>query len=43
MPALAALEQAYGQAQADPAFWRELDDLLQTYVGRPTPLSLPAG
>ncbi|MGD2205488.1 MAG: pyridoxal-phosphate dependent enzyme, partial [Anaerolineae bacterium] len=39
MPALAALEQAYRQAQADPAFRRELDDLLQTYVGRPTPLS----
>jgi len=39
MPALAALERAYRHAQADPAFRRELDDLLETYVGRPTPLS----
>ena len=39
MPALRALEQAYGHARADPAFRRELDHLLQTYAGRPTPLS----
>src|SRR5205807_4893271 len=38
MPALAALEQAWLDARADPAFRGELDDLLATYVGRPTPL-----
>jgi tryptophan synthase beta chain len=40
MPALAQLEQAYRQAQADPAFWRELETLLRDFVGRPTPLYL---
>ncbi|HEY0754028.1 MAG TPA: tryptophan synthase subunit beta [Ktedonobacteraceae bacterium] len=38
MAPLAELEQAYGEAQRDPAFRRELDDLLREYVGRPTPL-----
>jgi tryptophan synthase beta chain len=38
MAPLAELEQAYGEAQRDPAFKRELDDLLREYVGRPTPL-----
>lgn len=38
IPALDELEQAYGQATADPAFWRELEDLLKDFVGRPTPL-----
>jgi tryptophan synthase beta chain len=32
------LERAYRLARADPAFLAELDDLLATYVGRPTPL-----
>ena len=32
------LEQAYGAARRDPEFQRELDDLLEHYVGRPTPL-----
>ena len=39
MPALAELETAYRQAQSDPAFWAELNDLFQTYVGRPTPIT----
>ncbi|MCA9935962.1 MAG: tryptophan synthase subunit beta [Ardenticatenaceae bacterium] len=39
MPALAELEAAYLQARSDPAFQAELDNLLQTYVGRPTPLT----
>jgi len=32
------LERAYLEARADPEFQRELDHLLRTYVGRPTPL-----
>jgi tryptophan synthase beta chain len=39
VPALDELEQAYLQAQQDPEFQRELDDLLANYVGRPTPLT----
>ncbi len=39
MPALAELEAAYCDAQADPVFQGELADLQKTYVGRPTPLS----
>jgi tryptophan synthase beta chain len=39
MPALAELEAAYETAQADPAFQAQLDYLLKTYVGRPTPLT----
>ncbi len=42
MPALIELEAAYARAQADPAFGSALDDLLKTYVGRPTPLSFAA-
>jgi tryptophan synthase beta chain len=38
MPALGELEAAYHSTQNDPAFQRELDGLLKTYVGRPTPL-----
>jgi tryptophan synthase beta chain len=38
MPALAELEQAYQAARDDPAFQSRLDELLETYVGRPTPL-----
>ena len=40
MPALIELEAAYRAAQADPAFQAELNGLLKTYVGRPTPLTL---
>ena len=39
MPALAELEAAYVEAQADEMFRSELDRLLKTYVGRPTPLT----
>jgi tryptophan synthase beta chain len=38
MAALEELEQAYAEAQADPAFHAELDSLLCDYAGRPTPL-----
>ncbi len=37
--ALDELAQVYDAARADPAYQAELDDLLATYVGRPTPLS----
>jgi tryptophan synthase beta chain len=42
MPALLELETAYAEAQADPAFRVELEYLLKTYVGRPTPLTFAA-
>jgi tryptophan synthase beta chain len=37
--ALDQLEQAHLEAQRDPAFLAELDDLLTNYAGRPTPLT----
>jgi tryptophan synthase beta chain len=39
MPAIEELVQAYEEAQADPAFAEQLTYLLDTYVGRPSPLS----
>jgi tryptophan synthase beta chain len=39
MPALEELQTAYAAARADPAFQRELDELLQRFAGRPTPLT----
>jgi tryptophan synthase beta chain len=36
---LQELEEAYRNAAKDPAFQAELQDLLRTYVGRPTPLT----
>jgi tryptophan synthase beta chain len=39
IPALDELDAAFETAMADPAFRAELDDLLRTYVGRPSPLS----
>jgi tryptophan synthase beta chain len=42
MPALDELEVAYLSARADPVFRARLDDLLRTYVGRPTPISYAA-
>ena len=39
IPALDELETAFATAMADPTFVAELDDLLRTYVGRPSPLS----
>ena len=38
MAALEELEQAYADADADAAFHAELDGLLRSYCGRPTPL-----
>src|SRR5216117_4474088 len=38
MSPLEELEIAYNEAQLDPAFQAELNDLLHTYAGRPTPL-----
>ncbi|CEJ46214.1 tryptophan synthase subunit beta [Umezakia ovalisporum] len=38
MPALAELETAYQQYRHDPSFQAELQQLLQDYVGRATPL-----
>jgi len=42
MPAVTALEAAYEQAKADPAFWAELRQLERSYTGRPTPISRAA-
>ena len=39
IPALDELEAAFASAMADTAYVAELDDLLHTYVGRPSPLS----
>ena len=39
IPVLAELKAAYVEAQRDPAFQRDVADLLRDYVGRPTPLS----
>ena len=39
LPALDQLERAYVDATNDPAFRTELDRLLTTYAGRPTPLT----
>ena len=38
MPLILELERAYRAAQADPAFQAQFDDLLEHYVGRPSPL-----
>ena len=40
MPLVLSLEAAYEAAREDPAFQAELDDLLQHYVGRESPLYL---
>ena len=40
LPALEQLEQAFIEAQSDDRFAAELDHLLTTYAGRPTPLTL---
>ena len=38
MPLILDLETEYRKAKADPAFKAEFDDLLEHYVGRPSPL-----
>lgn len=40
VPALLQLEQAFVDAQQDPAFLAEFNQLLNEYAGRPTPLTL---
>jgi len=39
IPAIDELERAYDRARQDPGFIAELDHMLTTYVGRPSPLS----
>ncbi|MBK8432717.1 MAG: tryptophan synthase subunit beta [Chloroflexi bacterium] len=39
MPALEELTAAYSAIQQDPDFWTEFNHLLQTYVGRPSPIT----
>ncbi len=39
MPALSELEQAFVEARKDAGFQREFDQLMASYVGRPTPLT----
>ncbi len=39
MPALEELQRAYQRLRADGTFQRELNELLTTYAGRPTPLT----
>ena len=39
IPVLAELKAAYAEAKGDPAFQRDVADLLRDYVGRPTPLT----
>jgi len=38
MPLILDLEKAYAEARNDPAFKREMDGHLKTFVGRPSPL-----
>ena len=38
MPLILDLERAYRAAKEDPAFQAQFDDLLEHYVGRPSPL-----
>jgi tryptophan synthase beta chain len=38
MAPLEEIEQTYAEAKKDPAFHEQLNDLLTTYAGRPTPL-----
>jgi tryptophan synthase beta chain len=42
MPLILDLEKEYRKAKTDPAFQEEFDDLLEHYVGRPSPLYLPS-
>lgn len=39
IPALEELEQSYLSAKSDPNFQKELEDLLVSFAGRPTPLT----
>ena len=39
IPALDELERAYDEARADPSYIADVEHMLKTYVGRPSPLS----
>ena len=39
MPLVLELEESYTQAVQDDSFWAEFNDLLEHYVGRPSPLT----
>src|SRR3954470_5311120 len=39
IPALDELERAYDEARADPSYIADVEHMLNTYVGRPSPLS----
>jgi tryptophan synthase beta chain len=43
IPALDELERGWSDLRVDDGFRRELDDLLTTYAGRPTPITRAAG
>ncbi|MCK5090406.1 MAG: hypothetical protein KAQ88_10545, partial [Hyphomicrobiaceae bacterium] len=38
MPLILDLEREYNAAKVDPAFKEQFDDLLEHYVGRPSPM-----
>ncbi|MDP2078226.1 MAG: tryptophan synthase subunit beta, partial [Sulfuricurvum sp.] len=37
MPVLIELDRVYKEHRFDPTFWAEVNELLQHYVGRPSP------
>jgi tryptophan synthase beta chain len=43
IPALEELEQAFTEAQVDPLFQAEFENLLKNFAGRPTPLTSAGG
>ena len=43
MPLILSLEEEYDRAKDDPAFWAQMDDLWEHYVGRPSPLYFAEG
>ena len=43
IPALEELEQAFTEAQVDPLFQAEFENLLKNFAGRPTPLTSATG
>lgn len=38
MPLILSVERAWNEAQKDPAFWAEFDQLARDYIGRPSPV-----
>ncbi|MGH1354878.1 MAG: tryptophan synthase subunit beta [Thalassovita sp.] len=43
MPLILSLQEEYEKAKTDTAFWAEMDDLWEHYVGRPSPLYYASG